>query len=95
MTDSEFVASPFNSPAGKSFGSSQWQVHYDISFTGTLDYDSGEVGDNGTHVVPFSLLMLADDTYFWRVRYKTAEGVWSDWSEPTSFDLVGSTSPMS
>ena len=33
-------------------------------------------------------VFVADRTYSWRVRYWNAHGVWSPWSQPTSFTFV-------
>ena len=65
--------------------SSQWQVSTDPTFA-TIDYDSGEVlGVGVTHVVPNGSL-LADETYYWRVRYRSIFDVFSEYSTPTEFD---------
>ena len=34
-------------------------------------------------------VLLPGVTYFWRVRYQSNDGVWSDWSDPTSFTTSG------
>jgi hypothetical protein len=66
---------------------SQWQVSTDANdFSGAyLAWDSGTDTVNLTSItVPIGNL-LADTTYWWRVRYQSNGGDWSNYSSPTSF----------
>lgn len=84
---SEFIVHGTNDTHGKS----QWQIRPE---GGTYDdpvYDSQASADLRSHTVPEGTLM-ADLTYFWRVRYRGAAGdaegeeaVWSEWSGETTF----------
>jgi hypothetical protein len=77
--------SPYYSLYGKTQKSSQWQVSTDPTFA-TTDYDSGEVlGVGVTHVVPAGNLLVSE-TYYWRVRYRDIDDVFSEYSSPTEFD---------
>jgi hypothetical protein len=91
LTASEFV---LHSNEDDTHGKSQWQVR---SEDGTYDepvYDSGACADLRSHVIPAGNLETGN-VYFWRVRYRGAEGdeegeeaVWSDWSEETRFTTM-------
>jgi PKD repeat protein len=72
-----------------SHAASQWQIRID---TGTYDnpaLDSGAVSATTAVVVTDEAELLADTTYYWRVRYKDSYGkeadAWSGWSAETSF----------
>jgi hypothetical protein len=81
--------SPYYSLYGKTQKSSQWQVSTDPTFA-TTDYDSGEVlGVGVTHTVPAGNLDSAE-TYYWRVRYRDIDDVFSEYSTPTEFNTAAS-----
>lgn len=63
---------------------SQWQVSTDSSFATTV-ISTGDVAGAAITYTLASGLLAVNTAYFWRVRYKDAEGVYSDWSAPTSF----------
>ncbi|HEU0020721.1 MAG TPA: PKD domain-containing protein, partial [Dehalococcoidia bacterium] len=69
--------------------SAQYQIATDSEFT-TVAYDSGEnINDVCSHLAFAELNTLT--SYFWRGRIKNAPGVWSPWSQPTSFTTVDAT----
>ena len=52
-----------------------------------VKYDSGEVGDLVSHLVPGAASLEDAVTYYWGVRYKGDNSEWSQWSTPTSFTV--------
>lgn len=48
-------------------------------------YDSGEVMDLVSHMMPSGILLEGENTYYFQVMYKGAELGWSGWSKETSF----------
>jgi len=66
---------------------SQWQLDRDEEFS-EITWDSGEDSVNLTNVTVPSALSQGE-LYFWRVRYKSSGGLWSDWSEATEFETEG------
>ncbi len=75
---------------------SQWQITDTSGDYSSPVYDSGEDVANleSINIPPSTLSGLT--TYYWRVKYKDEDNVWSDWSDETSFttetDVVGSLS---
>ena len=68
---------------------SQWQIDRDDKFTFTT-WDSGEDSVNLTNMAVPSGALGPGEFYFWRLRYKDASDLWSDWSQPTTFVTEGS-----
>lgn len=63
--------------------SSQFKVATDDLMTSVV-YDSGEISATEQHTVPGGTLSTTTE-YFWFVRYKNADDVWSGYSVVTSF----------
>ncbi len=79
------TASAFSAGTGNStHQASQWQIRKDGETYETPTFDSGTDNENLTSIntpVPLE----ANTTYYWRVRYQNGDGVWSEWSDETSF----------
>lgn len=78
-------SSTYYSLYGVAKSAGHWQVSTLADFSSTvLDAE-----DNSTSVSPFysvpSFLLAESTTYYWRVRYKDAEGTYSGWSTRHSF----------
>jgi hypothetical protein len=80
------TGSTYFSLYGKTQKSSQWQIDETSDFSSSpLTYDSGEVlGVGVTQVVPPGNLQVST-TYYWRVRYRDSDDVYSEYSTPTEF----------
>ena len=61
----------------------QVQVHTSADFTAPA-YSSGDQPAGTSFTLPAGVLQVSK-TYYWRMRYKSARGTYSDWSAPTSF----------
>ena len=61
----------------------QVQVHTSNSFTAPM-YSSGDQPAGTSFALPSGTLSIST-TYWWRLRYKNARGMYSEWSTPTSF----------
>lgn len=68
---------------------SQWQVSVGIDFATTV-VSTGDVAGTGTTYAMAGGLLSVSTVYYWRVRYKDTEGMYSDWSLPTSFTTAAS-----
>ncbi|MCM8768305.1 MAG: hypothetical protein NC911_01265 [Candidatus Omnitrophica bacterium] len=77
------VASNFD-PAGgnQSFIQSQWQIWKEGESSQMPAFDE-EVGPVNSIWQPVPL--ESNTTYYWRVRYKNGDNLWSSWSQETSF----------
>jgi photosystem II stability/assembly factor-like uncharacterized protein len=62
---------------------SQWQIATDSGFTGTVLDSAPDPTNLTTYTVTAGLAY--DQTYYFRVRHEDSTGLWSDWSQPTSF----------
>jgi len=71
--------------AGEVHIASQWQIRTSSGDYSSPAYDSGEVDDLTTHVVPAGILEEGQNTYYFRVRYKSENIGLSEWSSETSF----------
>ena len=61
----------------------QVQVHTSADFAAPA-YSSGDKPAGKSFTLPAGVLQTSK-TYYWRMRYKSARGTYSDWSAPTSF----------
>lgn len=84
-TNYTLTASVFSPGSGSSVHqASQWQIRKDTETYDTFTFDSGTDTTNKTSIsTPVPLESLT--TYYWRVRYQNGDGVWSEWSDETSF----------
>ena len=83
------VGSVYLSLYGVTMVASQWQVSTVADFATTVVSTGDIAGTATTYTVPADILIVST-TYYWRVRYKDAEGVYSAWSAPTSFTTAAS-----
>jgi hypothetical protein len=70
----------------------QWQVSTDQTFATTLISTGDVAGTSITYSIPSSTLAVST-TYYWRVRYKDSNGVYSSWSTATSFATAAAFGP--
>jgi hypothetical protein len=77
------TGSTYYSLYGVSMAAAQWQLSTTTSFTSPV-YSSGDQAASTTFAIPSGTLSTST-TYYWRVRYKDANGVYSEWSSATSF----------
>lgn len=78
-----FQASPFSDPDAGSHEASHWQIDDDSDFE-SLAWDSGEMSPSTSINVPPGAITYSI-MYYWRVRYKDGQGLWSEWSDAWSF----------
>lgn len=69
---------------GLGMAASQWQVSIAADFSTTVLSTADVAGTATTYTVAAGILAVST-TYYWRVRYKDAEGTYSAWSTGTSF----------
>ncbi|MCS7179839.1 MAG: dockerin type I repeat-containing protein, partial [bacterium] len=84
-TNYTLMATNFNPGSGNpNFVASQWQIRkYNQTYTNST-YDSGE-NYFPTNSIYKPVILEEVTTYYWRVRYKNGDNVWSDWSDETWF----------
>lgn len=73
----------YSSPGNTPQGGVHFQIATDTAFA-ALHHDSGERPAGLSYPMPASVL-LPNATYHLRARVKDTSGLWSDWSEPVSF----------
>lgn len=64
----------------------QWQVAVVPDFS-TIEFDSQPTASAMTSIELPKQMIYLDTTYWWRVRHRDPRGLWSDWSQPTSFKV--------
>ena len=64
----------------------QWQINQDNFDFYEPIWSAQNTVDAPSIQVP-AYVIGAGTTYVWRARYQLSDGVWSDWSEPTSFSI--------
>jgi hypothetical protein len=70
----------------------QWQVSTVSNFASTV-VSTGDVAGTSVSYTVGSGILAVNTTYYWRVRYKDANGTYSDWSTGTSFATAISFGP--
>ena len=70
----------------------QWQISTVSNFASTV-VDTGDVAGTAVTYNVSSGVLNPNTTYYWRVRYKDANGVYSAWSTATSFATATSFGP--
>jgi hypothetical protein len=94
-----FTASDYSDPDNDLHGATQWQLATNANFSNIV-YDQwrqykNEYNNTDTQVndnlrnEPISAL-LPNTTYYWRVRYRDRNLVWSNWSEVATFQTTNS-----
>ena len=78
------TGSTYLSLYGVAMTAAQWQVSTVSTFASTVVNTGDVAGASVTYTIASGVLSVST-TYFWRVRYKDQDGVYSDWSTPTSF----------
>jgi len=86
------TGSPFYSLYGLPMVAGQWQVSTDETFATTV-IDTGDV--SGAAVSFTATGLLVSTTYYWRLRYKDSDGVYSEYSDATEFVTAASFFPQS
>ncbi len=84
------TSSPFSHvcPA-RSHAASQWQVTAAAGDYASPAFDSGADSVNLTSITLPAEALQGYPSYWWRVRYRSDRGTWSDWSAQTSFAPPG------
>jgi hypothetical protein len=70
----------------------QWQVSTVSNFASTV-ISTGDVAGTAVTYTVSSGVLSVNTTYYWRVRYKDANGSYSEWSTGTSFTTAASFGP--
>ena len=86
------TGSPFYSLFGLSMAASQWQVSTVSNFATTV-VNTGDVAGTSVSYSVSNGILSVSTTYYWRVRYKDANGVYSAWSTATTFTTAASFGP--
>jgi len=90
----ELSATPYSDPDGDLHGASQWQISTTPDFANpTIDrwkqytnwYNNVDLQANDDLTDELIENLAPNTIYYWRVRYRDRGLVWSDWSEPISF----------
>jgi hypothetical protein len=77
------TANAFLSLYGVAQNGAQFQVSKQQDFAAQVVVDSGVLGAVTAYAIAAGL--ATNTAYFWRVRYRDADQVWSTWSVPTRF----------
>ena len=85
------VGSAYLSLYGVTMAAAQWQVSTVADFSTTV-VDTEAAGASVNFTVPAGVLTVST-TYFWRVRYKDADNVFSAFSTGTSFTTAAAFAP--
>jgi hypothetical protein len=70
----------------------QWQVSTVSNFASTV-ISTGDVAGTAVTYTVSSGVLSVNTTYYWRVRYKDANGSYSEWSTGTSFTTATAFAP--
>jgi len=85
------TASDFSSKTGASHSATQWQISTADDFSSGIVLDTESTASLTSFTVESGLLSNGT-TYYWRVRYKDSEGIYSPWSDTGSFTTVSASS---
>ncbi len=91
-----FIGSAYYDPDGDTFYARQAQIRRSSGEGSTYDlplWDSGVVVGGGASWQLPSGMMEYSHTYYWRVRYQDNTGLWSAWSDETSFTTIANSPP--
>lgn len=83
------TGSAYYSLYGVAMAASQWQVSTVADFATTV-ISTGDIAGTAVTYTPGAGVLSVGTTYYWRVRYKDAEGIYSSWSAATSFTTTAS-----
>ena len=86
------TGSTYYSLYGVAMAAGQWQVSTVSDFATTVVNTGDVAGTSVTYNVSDGILNTST-TYYWRVRYKDSNGVYSAWSTGTSFTTAASFGP--
>lgn len=86
------TGSTYYSLYGIAMAAGQWQVSTVSDFASTV-VSTGDVAGTSVSYTVGSGILVVNTTYYWRVRYKDANGTYSDWSTGTSFTTKASFAP--
>jgi hypothetical protein len=78
------TGSTYYSLYGVGMAAGQWQVSTVSNFASTVVSTGDVAGTSVSYTVSAGILSVST-TYYWRVRYKDSNGVYSEWSTPTQF----------
>lgn len=76
---------------GLAMVAAQFQVSTTADFGATV-VSTGDIAGTATTYTVSAGVLAVSTAYYWRVRYKDVEGVYSAWSAPTSFTTAASFS---
>lgn len=86
------TGSTYYSLFGIAKAAGQWQVSTVSNFASTV-VSTGDVAGTSVSYTVGSGILAVNTVYYWRVRYKDANGTYSDWSTGTSFTTAASFGP--
>jgi hypothetical protein len=86
------TGSTYYSLYGIAMAAGQWEVSTVSDFSSTVVSTGDVAGTSVSYTVTGGILVVST-TYYWRVRYKDANGTYSDWSTGTSFTTAASFVP--
>ena len=87
------TGSTYYSLYGVPMAAAQWQVSTVNDFATTV-VNTGDVAGTSVAYTVGSGVLSTSTTYYWRVRYKDSNGVYSDWSTATTFTTAASFGPI-
>ena len=91
LDNATLTGSAFGSLYGFAMSASQWQVSTVSNFASTA-ISSGDVAGTAVSYTMSVGILAISTVYYWRTRYKNANGAYSEWSTGTSFTTAASFS---
>ncbi|MCS7180189.1 MAG: hypothetical protein NZ891_02420, partial [bacterium] len=85
------VATGFYDQDGDTMSNSQWRLWESTGSSSSPYWQNLNAGAVTSILVSASL--QEGKTYYWQVRYQDSDGMWSEWSTPTSFTTLTTTPP--